>query len=171
MEHFEAIGIVGMGYVGLPLAMQFCRVGVTVLGFDVDMEKVARLNAGSSYILHIESRAIQEQRSSGRFEATTDFSRVSGCSAVIICVPTPLGEGRTPDLSYVLATGRSLAPHLRTGTLVVLESTTYPGTTDTELREVLEQGSGMKAGQDFHLACSPEREDPGNPDSTVQDIP
>ena len=171
MEHFEAIGIVGMGYVGLPLAMQFCRVGVTVLGFDVDMEKVARLNAGSSYILHIESRAIQEQRSSGRFEATTDFSRVSGCSAVIICVPTPLGEGRTPDLSYVLATGRSLAPHLRTGTLVVLESTTYPGTTDTELREVLEQGSGMKAGQDFHLAFSPEREDPGNPDSKVQDIP
>jgi len=171
MKNSETIGIVGMGYVGLPLSMQFCQVGVRVLGFDVDLDKVNKLNAGDSYILHIAAEGIQEQRASGRFEATTDFARVGECSAVIICVPTPLGEGRTPDLSYVLATGRSIAPHLRQGALVVLESTTYPGTTDTELRESLEQGSGMMAGRDFHLAFSPEREDPGNPDSKVREIP
>lgn len=160
-----------MGYVGLPLAMQFCRVGARVVGFDVDADKVKMLNEGSSYILHIDGASIREQRESGRFEATTDFVRTGECGAVIICVPTPLGEGRTPDLSYVLATGRSLAPHLRKGMLVVLESTTYPGTTDTDLRQVLEEGSGMQAGRDFHLAFSPEREDPGNPDSKVRDIP
>jgi UDP-N-acetyl-D-glucosamine dehydrogenase len=171
MESSQVIGIVGMGYVGLPLAMQFCREGTRVLGFDVDFDKVEKLNAGESYILHIESARIQEQRENGRFEGTVDFSKISECGAVIICVPTPLGEGRTPDLSYVLATGRSIAPHLRQGTLVVLESTTYPGTTDTELREVLEQGAGMLAGRDFHLAFSPEREDPGNPDSQVRNIP
>jgi UDP-N-acetyl-D-glucosamine dehydrogenase len=171
MESSQVIGIVGMGYVGLPLAMQFCREGTQVLGFDVDADKVERLNAGASYILHIESARIQEQRDKGRFEATTHFEQIRQCEAVIICVPTPLAEGRTPDLSYVLATGQSIAPHLRQGALVVLESTTYPGTTDTELREVLEQGSGMVAGRDFHLAFSPEREDPGNPDSQVRDIP
>jgi UDP-N-acetyl-D-glucosamine dehydrogenase len=171
MENSEAIGIVGMGYVGLPLAMQFCRVGARVVGLDVDSEKVGKLNAGESYILHIEGESIREQRAAGRFEATTDFARAGECGAVIICVPTPLGEGQEPDLSYVLATGRSLAPHLRAGMLVVLESTTYPGTTDGELRAVLEEGSGLEAGRDFHLAFSPEREDPGNPDSKVRDIP
>ncbi len=165
------IGIVGMGYVGLPLAMQFACSGAVVLGLDVDTSKVDKLNAGESYILHIPSADIQDQRGAGRFEATTDFARAASCQAMIICVPTPLGEGREPDLSYVLATGRSLAPHLQKGMLVVLESTTYPGTTDTELRQVLEEGSGLKAGVDFHLAFSPEREDPGNPDSRVRDIP
>uniref|UniRef100_UPI00378321EE nucleotide sugar dehydrogenase n=1 Tax=Prosthecobacter sp. TaxID=1965333 RepID=UPI00378321EE len=165
------IGIVGMGYVGLPLAMQFARSGAHVLGLDVDTTKVNKLNAGESYILHIPAANVQEQRDAGRFEATTDFARSSDCQAVIICVPTPLGEGRDPDLSYVLATGRSIAPYLQKGMLVVLESTTYPGTTDTELRQALEEGSGLKAGVDFHLAFSPEREDPGNPDSRVRDIP
>lgn len=171
MQASEVIGVVGMGYVGLPLAMQFCRSGCGVIGFDVDPEKVEKLNAGSSYILHIDSDQIRAQRDGGNFEATADFRRVGECSAVIICVPTPLGEGRAPDLSYVLATGRSIAPHLKKGMLVVLESTTYPGTTDTELRAVLEEGSGLTAGLDFHLAFSPEREDPGNPDSKVRDIP
>lgn len=160
-----------MGYVGLPLAMQFARSGAHVLGLDVDTTKVNKLNAGESYILHIPAAHVQEQRNAGRFEATTDFARSSDCQAVIICVPTPLGEGRDPDLSYVLATGRSIAPNLQKGMLVVLESTTYPGTTDTELRQALEEGSGLKAGVDFHLAFSPEREDPGNPDSRVRDIP
>jgi UDP-N-acetyl-D-glucosamine dehydrogenase len=160
-----------MGYVGLPLAMQFARSGAHVLGLDVDTTKVNKLNAGESYILHIPAAHVQEQRDAGRFEATTDFARSSDCQAVIICVPTPLGEGRDPDLSYVLATGRSIAPHLQNGMLVVLESTTYPGTTDTELRQALEEGSSLKAGVDFHLAFSPEREDPGNPDSRVRDIP
>ncbi len=165
------IGIIGMGYVGLPLSMQFCEAGAHVIGFDVDTAKVAKLNVGESYILHIESQRISQQCDAGRFEATSEFQRISQCQAVIICVPTPLGPERTPDLSYVLATGRSVAPYLQKGAVVVLESTTYPGTTDTELREVLEQGSGMVAGSDFHLAFSPEREDPGNPDSKVGEIP
>ena len=164
------VGIVGLGYVGLPLALLFSRVG-PVLGFDNDPPKVERLNAGASYIGHIPSETVAERRATGRFEATTDFSRIAECDAVLICVPTPLADGRLPDLSFVLGTGRSIAPHLRRGTLVVLESTTYPGTTDTELREVLEAGSGLKAGTDFHLAFSPEREDPGNPASRVAEIP
>jgi len=164
------VGIVGLGYVGLPLALLFARVG-RVLGFDIDAAKVHQLNSGDSYIGHIPSAAVAAGRAGGRFEATTDFSRVGECEAVLICVPTPLGDHREPDLSYVLGTGRSLAPHLRRGMLVVLESTTYPGTTDGELRAVLESGSGLKAGTDFHLAFSPEREDPGNPDSRVAEIP
>ena len=164
------VGIVGLGYVGLPLALLFSRVG-PVLGFDNDPAKVVRLNAGESYIGHIPTASVAERRADGRFEATTDFARVAECEAVLICVPTPLGEGRSPDLSYVIGTGRSIAPNLRRGMLVVLESTTYPGTTDTELREVLESGSGLRAGVDFHLAFSPEREDPGNPASRVAEIP
>ncbi len=165
------IGIIGMGYVGLPLSMQFCEAGAHVIGFDVDTVKVTKLNDGESYILHIESKRISQQCDARLFEATSEFQKISQCEAVIICVPTPLGPERTPDLSYVLATGRSIAPFLQKGAVVVLESTTYPGTTDTELREVLEQGSGMVAGIDFHLAFSPEREDPGNPASKVGEIP
>jgi UDP-N-acetyl-D-glucosamine dehydrogenase len=163
--------IVGLGYVGLPLALQFARSGVTVLGLDIDPAKVKACNAGQSYIKHIESAAIQAQVTQGRFSASTDFSRVKDMDAVVICVPTPLNKNREPDISYILRTGEALAPHLRRGILVVLESTTYPGTTDEDLREVLEQGSGLKAGTDFHLAFSPEREDPGNPDSKVALIP
>jgi UDP-N-acetyl-D-glucosamine dehydrogenase len=167
----STIGIIGLGYVGLPLSLQFARTGNAVLGFDIDSAKIKALDGGESYILHISAADVRAQRDAGRFSATTEFSRVSECEAVIICVPTPLAKHREPDLSYVLNTGRAIAPHLQRGQLVVLESTTYPGTTDTELREVLEAGSNLKAGVDFHLAFSPEREDPGNPQSDVAVIP
>ena len=168
------IAIVGLGYVGLPLSLQFARSGVTVLGLDVDSSKVDSLNQKRSYIKHIPSSDIAEMAGAGRFSASTDFGRISKVEAVIICVPTPLNKNREPDISYILQTGKAIAPYLRSGPqpkLVVLESTTYPGTTDEDLREVLEAGSGMKAGVDFHLAFSPEREDPGNPDSKVASIP
>ena len=165
------ICIIGLGYVGLPLSLQFARCGVNVLGLDVDAKKVKLLNHGRSYIKHIAGEAIVEQLQARRFTATTDFSRIREVEAVIICVPTPLGKHREPDLSYVLDTGRALAPHLQKGALVVLESTTYPGTTDQDLRAVLEEGSGLKAGTDFHLAFSPEREDPANANCKVSEIP
>ena len=165
------IAIVGLGYVGLPLSLQFARSGVTVLGLDIDRTKVDLLNAGRSFIKHITSDAVAEQRQAGRFEASTDFGRIKEVEAVVICVPTPLNKNREPDISYVLNTGKSIAPHLTKGTLVVLESTTYPGTTDEDLRGVLEAGSGLRTGVDFHLAFSPEREDPGNPQSVVKSIP
>ena len=165
------IAVVGLGYVGLPLSLQFGRSGVTVVGLDIDAAKVEALNAGRSYIKHIPPETIREVVKSGAFAASTDFGRVREVEAVIICVPTPLNKNREPDISYIVETGKSIAPHLRKGALVVLESTTYPGTTDEDLRMVLEQGSGKKAGRDFHLAFSPEREDPGNPHSVVATIP
>jgi UDP-N-acetyl-D-glucosamine dehydrogenase len=165
------IAIVGQGYVGLPLSLQFARSGVDVVGLDIDRSKVDALNAGRSYIKHIKGEGIREERDKGRFEASTDFARIKEVEAVIICVPTPLNKNREPDISYITDTGKAIAPHLQKGTVVVLESTTYPGTTDEDLREVLEKGSGMKAGTDFHLAFSPEREDPGNPSSVVATIP
>jgi len=165
------IAVVGLGYVGLPLSLQFARSCVSVLGIDVDPTKVDLLNNGQSYIKHIEQAAIAELLSSGKFSASTDFSLIKGVEAVIICVPTPLNKNREPDLSFIMQTGRSIAPHLAKGALVVLESTTYPGTTDTDLRSVLEAGSGMNAGADFHLAFSPEREDPANEQSKVKSIP
>ncbi len=165
------IAVIGLGYVGLPLALLFARAGNEVVGLDIDPVKTEALMEGRSYIRHIPGQAIQEQVVAGRFRATTDFSEVRQVDAVIICVPTPLTPNREPDISYILNTGRAVAPHLQRGTLVVLESTTYPGTTDTDLRSVLEAGSGLAAGSDFHLAFSPEREDPGNPDSRVAEIP
>jgi UDP-N-acetyl-D-glucosamine dehydrogenase len=181
------IAIVGLGYVGLPLAIQFARSGVTVLGLDVDAEKVELLNMGRSYIKHIDSAAIAEMNKAGRFHASTDFGRICDVEAVIICVPTPLNKNREPDISFVINTGRMIAPHLAPDKtkseirnpksetpikkLVVLESTTYPGTTDEDLRKVLEEGSHMRAGIDFHLAFSPEREDPANEQSKVKLIP
>jgi UDP-N-acetyl-D-glucosamine dehydrogenase len=165
------IAIVGLGYVGLPLSLQFIRSGVSVLGLDIDPAKVASLNQGKSYIKHIELSAIAEAVKAGRFGASTDFARIREVEAVIICVPTPLNKNREPDISYIINTGSAIAPHLQKGTVVVLESTTYPGTTEEDLREVLEAGSGMKAGVDIHLAFSPEREDPGNVDSQVGIIP
>src|SRR5437867_5805874 len=165
------IAIVGLGYVGLPLSLQFGKSGVEVLGLDVDPAKVDSLNRGNSYIKHIPSEAIKAQLKAGRFAASTDFGGVRKVDAVVICVPTPLNKNREPDISYIIRTGESIAPHLRKGTLVALESTTYPGTTDEDLRQVLESGSGLKAGRDFHLAFSPEREDPGNPVSEVAMIP
>lgn len=165
------IAIVGLGYVGLPLSIQFARSCVSVLGIDVDPTKVQLLNNGQSYIKHIEQSAIAELLRSGKFTASTDFSLIKEVEAVIICVPTPLNKNREPDLSFVRQTGRSIAPHLAKGALVVLESTTYPGTTEEELRAVLEEGSRMKAGVDFHLAFSPEREDPANEQSNLKRIP
>jgi UDP-N-acetyl-D-glucosamine dehydrogenase len=165
------IAIVGLGYVGLPLSLQFARSDTEVLGLDIDEAKVESLLAGHSYIKHIESSAILEAVKAGRFSASTDFSRVKEVEAVIICVPTPLNKNREPDISYILETGRSIAPHIGKGLLVVLESTTYPGTTEEDLRPVLEEGSGMRAGVDFHLAFSPEREDPGSSNSKVALIP
>ena len=170
-KKFSKISVVGLGYVGLPLSLQFARSGVSVLGIDLDLRKVESINGGKSYLRHFSSECIAEQVNAGRFEATTDSSRISEVEAILICVPTPLNEYREPDLSYVLDTAESLAPHLPSGTLVTLESTTYPGTTEDELRIVLEEGSGMKAGTDFHLAYSPEREDPGRRDASVQTIP
>jgi UDP-N-acetyl-D-glucosamine dehydrogenase len=165
------IAVVGLGYVGLPLSLQFVRSCVSVLGIDIDPKKVELLNNGQSYIKHIEDSAIVELLRSGKFSASTDFSRIKEVEAVIICVPTPLSKNREPDLSFIMETGRSIAPHLTKGTLVVLESTTYPGTTEEELRVVLEEGSGMKTGVDFHLAFSPEREDPANEQSKVKQVP
>src|SRR5881392_2559780 len=165
------IAIVGLGYVGLPLAIQFARSNVNVIGLDVDKTKVDLINNGQSYIKHIAPETIAEAAKMKRLCASTDFSRVREVEAVVICVPTPLSRNREPDISFILETGRAIASHLTKGTLVVLESTTYPGTTDEDLRAVLEEGSGMKAGVDFHLAFSPEREDPGNPESKVALIP
>ena len=167
----KSVAIIGLGYVGLPLAIQFARSGHHVIGIDVDPQKVDAIRNGKSYLHHIPATAIAEFVKAGSFEATIDFARVADVAAVIICVPTPLGKNREPDISYVLGTGRAIAPHLSHGSLVVLESTTYPGTTDEDLRAVLEEGSGLVAGVDFHLAYSPEREDPGNPDSKVARIP
>ncbi len=163
--------IIGLGYVGLPLALQFARNGVVTLGLDIDAAKVDAINSGKSYIHHIPSESIQTQVNSGKLQASTDFARIAQCDAVIICVPSPLNKNREPDISYIIETGIAIAPHLKPGTLVVLESTTYPGTTDEDLRSVLEAGSGLVAGTDFHLAFSPEREDPGNPNSKVAKIP
>jgi UDP-N-acetyl-D-glucosamine dehydrogenase len=165
------IAVIGLGYVGLPLSFQFTRSGVTVLGLDIDTNKVDALNQGKSYIKHISAEAVGEATKSGAFSASTDFSRINEVSSIIICVPTPLNKNREPDISYILDTGKNIARHLQKGTLVVLESTTYPGTTDEDLREVLEIGSGLQAGKDFYLAFSPEREDPGNPNSQVANIP
>jgi UDP-N-acetyl-D-glucosamine dehydrogenase len=185
------IAIVGLGYVGLPLSLQFAKCGVKVIGLDIDPAKVESLNQGQSYIKHIESKTVHSLVEDERFVASTDFSRVREVEAVIICVPTPLNKNREPDISYILKTGKAIAPHLSAEyrmknaesppasnlqpaacrKLIVLESTTYPGTTDEDLRAVLEEDSGLRAGVDFHLAFSPEREDPGNPESQVSVIP
>jgi len=167
----KKIAIVGLGYVGLPLGLQFSRSGAQVVGIDIDQSKVDALNSRRSYIKHISDESIAAQIDSGNLTATTDFAVISELDAVIICVPTPLNKNREPDISYIVDTGRRIAPYLHRGIVVALESSTYPGTTDEDLRGVLEQGSGLTAGVDFHLAFSPEREDPGNPQSVVASIP
>jgi UDP-N-acetyl-D-glucosamine dehydrogenase len=172
---FDA-SIVGLGYVGLPLALQFAKSGCRVLGLDVDPAKIGEIESGRSYIRHIPAEAVSTQVKARRLFASSDFSGIKYSEAVVICVPTPLNKNREPDISYILKTGEAVAPYLRPEDggrkkLIVLESTTYPGTTDGDLREVLEKGSGLQAGKDFHLAFSPEREDPGNPQSKVAEIP
>nr|WP_244999206.1 nucleotide sugar dehydrogenase [Chromobacterium subtsugae] len=163
------IGIVGLGYVGLPLMLRFAEVGYKVLGFDIDQSKVDALMAGKSYIEHISADSIATALERG-FEATTDFSRVPEADTLILCVPTPLNKYREPDLSFVLDTMDSLVPYLREGQLVSLESTTYPGTTDEELLPRMES-RGLKVGDNAFLVFSPEREDPGNPNFTTRTIP
>ena len=148
----DKIAILGLGYVGLPLSLRFVAQGRKVIGLDLDPAKITALKASQSYINHIPADAIAGAMRSGLLEPSTDMSRVSEAEAIIVCVPTPLTKRREPDLSHVLNTGRAIAPHFQRGALVVLESTTYPGTTDEDLRAVLEEGSDMKAGRDFHLA-------------------
>ena len=164
-DHFSGknvkVGIIGLGYVGLPLALRFAEQGHQVKGFDTDPDKVSRLNAGQTYIQHIPADKIAQFHRSGAFSATTDFAEIAGRDAVIICVPTPLDERYQPDLSYVEQTARSIQPHLQREQLVVLESTTYPGTTEELLRPILESG-GLRAETDFFIGYSPERIDPGN---------
>jgi UDP-N-acetyl-D-glucosamine dehydrogenase len=175
------IGIIGCGYVGLPLALRFADVGQRVTGFDTDQEKITKLNAGQSYIQHISADKIKQHVQGKRFDATTDFTRLREMDAVLICVPTPLDERREPDLSYVEKTAQSIAPNLQRNQLIVLESTTYPGTTEELVLPILEKG-GLKcplargAGSenvatDFYLAFSPEREDPGNKQFGLAQIP
>src|SRR5277367_4648914 len=175
------IGIIGCGYVGLPLALRFADVGQRVTGFDTDQDKITKLNAGQSYIQHISADKIKQHVQAKRFDATTDFTQLREMDAVLICVPTPLDERREPDLSYVEKTAQSIAPNLQRGQLIVLESTTYPGTTEELVLPILEKG-GLKCplargpgsenvATDFYLAFSPEREDPGNKQYGLAQIP
>ncbi len=163
------IGVIGLGYVGLPLVMAFCRAGFHVAGFDVDNSKVEMLKAGVSYIRHIDLIAENEMMQE-RFVPTSDFTYLKDMDCILVCVPTPLNKHREPDMSYVFNTSEKIAENLREGQLVVLESTTYPGTTDGEMREILERG-GLKAGEDFYLAFSPEREDPNNKAFCLRTVP
>lgn len=163
------IGIVGLGYVGLPLMLRYNAIGFKVLGIDIDTSKVDALNSGRSYIEHISSEKISHARGNG-FEATTDFKRVAECDALILCVPTPLNKYREPDMSFVVNTTDAIKPFLRVGQIVSLESTTYPGTTEEELLPRIQEG-GLRAGEDIFLVYSPEREDPGNPNFETRTIP
>jgi UDP-N-acetyl-D-glucosamine dehydrogenase len=165
------VGIIGLGYVGIPLAIAVLRAGHRVLGFDIDAARVANLKAGKIVIKHIPTEPIEEATQKGFFDATTDFDRLGEPDVLIIAVPTPLSRYREPDLSYVMDTTRAIARKLRRGQLIVLESTTYPGTTSGEMRPVLEMTSGLKVEEDFYLAFSPEREDPGNPSFDTATIP
>jgi len=178
------VGIIGLGYVGLPLGLEFAAKGFKVLGFDVDKRKIPLLEKGKTYIKHIKSERIKEAIGSGKLSATSDFSRLPEADAIIICVPTPLDEHREPDMSYVVNTAEMVSKYLRKGQLVSLESTTYPGTTDEillplfENAPIIQNNSGsktklkpFKVGQDFYLAFSPEREDPNNPDYSTSTIP
>ncbi len=160
------IGVIGLGYVGLPLVIEFCRAGFDVTGFDISRSKVELLNRGKSYIRHIDISQVPSEK----FRATTDFKLLGKADCILITVPTPLNKNREPDMSFVFETAKSIAGRLRKGQLIILESTTYPGTTDGDVREILEAG-GLKAGRDFFLAFSPEREDPNNRDFSIRTIP
>ena len=164
------VGIIGLGYVGLPLALACAKCGFATVGFDVDKAKIAVLGQGQSYLKHISSKNIKKAINIGSLDVSEDFNRLTNMDAILICVPTPLASENKPDLSYVTSTAEVIAKHLQAGQLVVLESTTYPGTTAEILRPILEAG-GLKSGEDFYLAYSPEREDPGNPVHETSSIP
>ncbi|MEJ2218417.1 MAG: nucleotide sugar dehydrogenase [Gemmatimonadota bacterium] len=171
IESKEAVcGIIGLGYVGLPLAMTACRAGYRVLGFDLNPAVVNAVNGGKSHVLDVKDEELSGHVSGGLMEATTELSRMGECDALIICVPTPLSKTRDPDVSFVVAATEAVRDTLRAGQLVILESTTYPGTTRELMQPILEK-SGLRAGEDFHLCFSPERVDPGNPDWHVQNTP
>jgi UDP-N-acetyl-D-glucosamine dehydrogenase len=170
-ERSACVGVIGLGYVGLPLVQEFGKAGFLVKGLDIDKKKVDSLSKGESYIRHIPSEGIAKIVQSGRFEATTDFSKTADCDCLLICVPTPLNNNREPDMSYIEKTAQAIAPYLRKDQLIVLESTTYPGTTQDVLVPELEKGSGLKVNQDFFVAYSPEREDPNNKQFSTATIP
>ncbi len=164
------VGVIGLGYVGLPLALSACKEGISVVGFDIDPVKIEYINSGRSYLHHICAETVSATVKAGNFAATTDFSRIADVHAIIICVPTPLTAHREPDLTYVERTAKAISPYIRRGHLIVLESTTWPGTTEEIVKPILEE-SGLKCGSDFFLAFSPEREDPGNEAFSTQAIP
>lgn len=166
-----SIGIVGMGYVGLPLALEFSKKQYHVIGFDIDGDKIDSLNSGKSYIKHIPGETVKAVRDTGHFIATEDFTRINEVDAILICVPTPLSRHQEPDISYIISTAHSIAPYMHVNQLVVLESTTYPGTTEEVLIPILEKDSRLQAGKDFWVAFSPEREDPNNKMYTTATIP
>ncbi len=165
------IGIVGLGYVGLPLLAAFYKQGFRVIGFDIDEQKMEAFRTGTSYIKHFPAEEMQELSRSERVRATKDFALVREADAVILCVPTPLTKHREPDMSYIVNTSHAIAPHLRAGQIIILESTTYPGTTDEIIRPICEKASGLKSGEGLYFAFSPEREDPGNPNYGTATIP
>lgn len=166
------VGIIGLGYVGLPLLLEYAKSGFPVIGFDVDPKKTDKLNDGKSYIRHISAENIKKYiKANKKAQITTDFLRVGECDAIIICVPTPLTEHHEPDMSYIENTAREIGPYIKPGQLISLESTTYPGTTEEVLIPIVENLSGLKAGKDFFVAFSPEREDPNNKDFTTKTIP
>jgi UDP-N-acetyl-D-glucosamine dehydrogenase len=169
-ERKASVGVIGLGYVGLPLVIEFHRAGFDVRGFDLDEKKISLLKKGASYIRHIPPEKIRGLNRTGRFTATTDFSLIKDTDCVLICVPTPLNKYREPDISYVINTTETISRYLRPGQLIVLESTTYPGTTDEDMKPLLEK-KGLRAGRDFFLAYSPEREDPNNRDFSTSTIP
>ena len=170
-EKTYTVGIIGLGYVGLPLMYTFHKEGMPVIGYDIDQTKVSNIQSGTPYIKHLGEEMMQSLSQSDRCAATIDFSRLTEADAVLLCVPTPLNQYREPDMSYVISTTETVAHHLREGQLVILESTTYPGTTEEVMIPLLEKHSGLIAGKDFYVAYSPEREDPGNPNFNTAKIP
>ena len=168
--HFD-VAVVGLGYVGLPLALKFAEAGLAVLGFEADWTKISQLEDGKSYLAHLPSDRVQRAMEKHGLAVTIDPAKLAKARAVLICVPTPLKEHREPDLSHITSAGQLLGPNVRKGMLVCLESSTYPGTTEGELRQILEKLSGLTAGRDFALAFAPEREDPGNPKSDLKNVP
>ena len=164
------VGVLGLGYVGLPLAEAFASAGLKVIGFDIDEKKVKTLNSGRSIIKNVSHKKVKQIVKAGRFQATANMARLKTVDAILVCVPTPLNQNREPDLQYIISSTEKIAKYIQPGQLIALESTTYPGTTREVMAPIL-QSSGLKAGKDFHLAYSPEREDPGNKDFTTGTIP
>ena len=169
-ERRACIGVIGLGYVGLPLIVEFCLKGFQGIGFEVDTKKADDVNAGRSYIVDVTDANVQKCIESGKLSATTDFSQLEKCDVIVICVPTPLRKTKDPDMSYIIAAGEEIQKYLRRGQLIILESTTYPGTTDEVLQPMFEE-KGFKLDEDFLLAFSPERVDPGNPQYQTHNIP